>query len=257
MLEWGKRVLKRTPLLGPLLSRLGHWRRVRALKARSAKEVFTDIFRRNGWRGQESVSGTGSDPTQTSQIIAALPALFAEYQIRSLLDIPCGDFHWMRSVNLRGISYLGADVVQDLIAHNQQYGTDGIAFQQLNLLEGPLPKVDLIFCRDCLVHFSFDDIFRALHNISASGSQYILTTTFPARTGNASIVTGEWRPLNLEQAPFQFPPPLKMITEGCTEKDGSYADKSLGLWKVSELKACRIEKEITSAPGSSGAGKST
>src|SRR6266850_1421694 len=236
MFDWGKRVLKRTPLLGPRLSHLARTYRIRALKARSAEEIFTDIYyneyRR---RGYESVSGTGSDLTQTREIVAALPRLFAEYGVRSILDVPCGDFHWMRLVDLRGVTYTGADIVRDQIAENQQYATDGIAFRQLNLLEDPLPKVDLVFCRDCLVHFSFEDIFRALRNIAASGSDFLLTTTFPARPRNVPIATGEWQPLNLEQEPFRLPPPITLISEGCTEVDGQYADKSLGLWKVSDL----------------------
>jgi len=235
MFDWSKRVLKRTPLLGSRLSHLARHYRIRALKARSAEEIFTDIFQEYCRRGYESASGTGSDLTQTSHIMAALPALFAEHHIHSMLDIPCGDFHWMRSVELRGLSYIGADIVRDLIAQNQQYATDGIAFRQLNLLEDPLPKVDLVFCRDCLVHFSFEDIFRALHNIAASGSGLLLTTTFPGRSPNVPIATGEWQPLNLEQGPFWLPPPTTLITEGCTEVDGKYADKSLGLWKVNEL----------------------
>jgi SAM-dependent methyltransferase len=231
-------VLKRTPLLGARLSHLARNYRVRALKARSAEEIFTDIYyheyRR---RGYESASGTGSDLTQTREIVAALPRLFAEYGVRSVLDVPCGDFHWMRLVDLRGVTYTGADIVRDQIAQNQHYATDGITFRQVNLLEDPLPKADLVFCRDCLVHFSFEDVFRALHNIAASGSDFLLTTTFPGRTRNVPIATGEWQPLNVEQGPFWFPPPITLITEGCTEVDGQYADKALGLWKVSDVAA--------------------
>jgi methyltransferase family protein len=252
MFDWSKRVLKRTPLLGSRLSHLARHYRIRALKARSAEEIFTDIFQEYRRRGYESASGTGSDLTQTSQIVAALPALFAEYRIHSMLDIPCGDFHWMRSVDLGGVSYVGADIVRDQIAQNQQYATDGITFRQLNLLEDPLPRVDLVFCRDCLVHFSFEDIFRALRNIATSGSRVFLTTTFPGRSSNVPIATGEWQPLNLEQGPFWLPRPITLITEGCSEVDGAYADKALGLWKVSEL--FRSERFQRHDPGSSSRG---
>jgi hypothetical protein len=215
-----------------------------APKTQSAEEIFTDIFRRRGWPARESVSGGGSDLAETGQIVAALPVLCAEYQVHSLLDIPCGDFNWMRTVNLRGISYLGADIVRELIAQNQQYTTAGIAFRQLDLLVDPLPKVDLILCRDCLVHLSFDDIFLALHNIAASGSELVLATTFTARSRNVAMVTGQWQPLNLEQAPFSLPPPIKTITEGCRAGGGTYVDKSLGLWRVSELQA-RLGRHCT------------
>lgn len=96
--------------------------------------------------------------------------------------------------------------------------------------------MDLIFCRDCLVHLSLQDIWRSLHNVCASRSEYLLITTFTERVENHDIVTGRWRTLNLEAAPFVFPRPLRLIKEGCTEDDGVYADKALGLWRVADIR---------------------
>ena len=92
-----------------------------------------------------------------------------------------------------------------------------------------------MLCRDCFVHLSFADIARAVENIRANNIEFLLTTTFSAEAANRDIVTGDWRPLNLETLPFSFPPPLELIVEGCTEQDGAFADKSLGLWRVSDL----------------------
>jgi hypothetical protein len=36
-----------------------------------------------------------------------------------LLDIPCGDFNWMKLLNL-GVDYIGADIVGELIAENRR-----------------------------------------------------------------------------------------------------------------------------------------
>jgi hypothetical protein len=105
----------------------------------------------------------------------------------------------------------------------------------LTLFASKLPTVDLIFCRDCLVHFSFDDIRRALQNICRSGSAYLLTTTFTEQRQNQDIVTGQWRQLNLELEPFSLPKPLSLINEDCTEGEGKFADKSLGLWRIEEI----------------------
>ena len=159
-----------------------------------------------------------------------------------MLDIPCGDFNWMKDVNLGDINYTGAEIVNDLINNNiKQYGRDGVRFQKLNLIKDELPKVDLVFSRDCLVHFSFEDIFSALDNLcNNSKSEYFLTTTFTGRTENHDIVTGQWRPLNLELAPFMLPSPLRIIEEGCTENDGNYADKALGLWKIADIRESLI-----------------
>lgn len=199
--------------------------------------IFTDIFVRNKWGGIDSVSGSGSDVLQTRVIIKELPKLFREFNVHSILDIPCGDFHWMQHVDMDGVNYLGADIVDGLIHHNKQkYKNNNIAFCKLNLIKDSLPKADLVFCRDCLVHLSFKDVILALQNICNSEATYLLTTTFPARQSNRNIATGDWRTLNLEVAPFLLSPPLKTVNEECTEGDGEYKDKSLGLWLISDLR---------------------
>ena len=71
-----------------------------------------------------------------------------------------------------------------------------------------LPAADLVLCRDCLPHFSLRDARRALENIVASGSTFLLTTTFTDRQANQDIRTGDFRALNLERAPFALPSPL-------------------------------------------------
>ncbi len=142
----------------------------------------------------------------------------------------------MSRIDWRGIDYRGADIVEPLVAQNRaKFGAPGRSFEALDLLSGALPQVDLVVCRDALVHFSFDDCRRALATIVASGSTYLLTTTFPRHPSNRDIPTGHWRTLSLETPPFGFPPPLETIEEGCTEAGGAYRDKSLALWRVADL----------------------
>ena len=85
------------------------------------------------------------------------------------------------------------------------------------------------------MHLSFSDVARALASIKRGGVDYLLTTTFPGCDQNEEIVTGDWRLLNLERPPFNFPPPLRLINEGCAESHGAFGDKSLGLWVVEQL----------------------
>ena len=109
-------------------------------------------------------------------------------------------------------------------------------FKVLSLLKDVLPKVDIILCRDCLVHFSYKDIFTAINNICRNDSKYLLTTTFPLRIANRDITTGEWRVINLCASPFNFPVPLRIINEHCTEGNGIYSDKSLALWRINDIR---------------------
>jgi len=227
----------------PILSEIYRFKKKRdevtQLRSMSAEELFTDVFKRKAWKTKESVSGYGSDLEQTEYIALELPKLFSAFNVSTLLDIPCGDFHWMNTVDLGDVKYIGADIVLGLILENKEkYKTNNIKFVHTNLIADELPKVDLIFCRDCLVHFSFKDIFRALERICNSGSTYLLTTTFPNRSKNRNIVTGRWRTLNFEKTPFNFPKPLQVINEHCEAEDGRYRDKSLGLWRIKDIQKC-------------------
>ncbi len=238
-----KEIVKNTPALSFVYAALRYRYRYYQLKSKTTEEVFAAIYRRKGWGGKDSVSGIGSDVDQTRIITKELSSLFNDFNTSTMLDIPCGDFYWMKNVDLSNIDYTGADIVKELIQKCiEKYGRDGIRFQYMNLIKDKLPKVDLVFCRDCLVHFSFADIFLALDNVCNSQSKYILTTTFTSRKHNYDIATGRWRVLNLELAPFMLPKPLRIIIERCTQGDGIYEDKALGLWRIADIRKSLTER---------------
>jgi hypothetical protein len=217
------------------IARLFYRRWVLPSSGTRAEGVFRAKFVTNAWGGVESRSGSGSDAEQTRVLVAELPQLFRKFGIGSMLDVPCGDFQWMRDVDLAGIRYVGADIVPEVVEGNQSFARDGVRFLSLDLLRSGLPPADLVLVRDCLVHLPYGDIFQGLRNLCRSGGTYVLTTTFPDHKVNSDIRLGGWRPLNLELAPFGFPPPRHFINEHCREGAGRYADKSLGLWRLSDI----------------------
>ncbi len=199
------------------------------------ERVFSRMHARNSWGNPESRSGPGSTVARTERLRPELSLLLKEVKVRSVLDVPCGDFNWMRFTQLPSIEYLGADVVPDLVRGNSlRYAGPGRTFVQINMLTGPLPRADLVLCRDGLVHFSFSDIARALRTIKKSGSTYLLVTTFCSYKRNRDAPTGSWCPLNLEIAPFFFPPALRVLSDAPLP-DGTYRDKSLALYRVPDL----------------------
>lgn len=204
-------------------------RTVFRLRFRSTEARFDAIFRGNHWRNTESVSGFGSSMEATEGARVAVAEMAARYSIGSLLDVPSGDFNWMRHVDFRG-SYCGADIVRELVAMNQQrYGNDRRRFVVLDVIHDPLPRSDLILCRDCLNHLSLDEAVRALANIRASGSPYVALTHYPTIRVNRSQKSGfDYTPLNLERAPFNWPRPLAIWEE--TGEPG----KTLALWRIGE-----------------------
>jgi hypothetical protein len=74
-----------------------------------------------------------------------------------------------------------------------------------------------------------------LQNFKTSGARFLLTTTFPKHTKNVDLDHGFWRPLNMEMAPFNFPQPIEVINENCTEGANQFTDKSLGLWRLDDI----------------------
>ncbi len=192
--------------------------------------VFSAIYRDNGWGDPESVSGRGSTLAHTAVIRRELPALLAALGARSLLDAPCGDFNWMRHVDLGGVEYFGADVVAELVARNRrEHGRPGRTFVVADLTRDRLPAADAVLCRDCFIHLSLRDIRRAVVNFKRSGARYLLATTH-ARVGEyEDIPTGGWRSVNLQLPPFDFPAPLRLVVEN--EELG----KCLGVWRLDEL----------------------
>jgi hypothetical protein len=232
-------VKARMPLLVPPASRLRTQlpfpRRLesRAWDRTQRRLVFERIFRENTWGDAESRSGLGSSLRYTATIRAELPRLIEESGFQSMLDIPCGDFAWMRMLAL-DIDYIGGDIVPQLVERDQRlFGDERRRFVRMDIVRDNLPNVDLVFCRDCLVHLSFEDAMRALGNVKRSGSNYLLTTTYVDRQSNRDIRTGDWRTLNLRLPPFNLPPPLRLIDERAPQ-DG-FRDKSLGLWRIADL----------------------
>ncbi len=205
-------------------------------KDRSLDSIFTEIFEsKSHWDATESVSGSGSNLANTEYLRKQLPAFFEKYQIKSILDIPCGDFYWMQHLDWTNTRYIGGDIVEDLVQENKQkHASANIEFLTLDICHSSLPKADLIFCRDCLVHLSYEYIFQAFHNITQSGATYLLLTHFPQQTQNQDIVSGNWRRLNFEKAPFNFPPSLQIIEDKVV---GSDFQKTMGLWTIEQIKS--------------------
>jgi SAM-dependent methyltransferase len=211
----------------------------RVFLGRSRKHQFSRIFREGGFGCSPSLSGSGSTLEQTQVIRNEIPKLLREFQVQSILDAPCGDLYWMRHVDLGGIHYIGADIVAELIRRNiAAFGTsDKRHFIVCDLGRDNLPKVDLVLCRDCLVHLKLADALEVIRNIKRSGARFLLVTTHVHCGLNRELGPNFFRPLNLQLPPFELSPPLRLISEQCTEQDA--ADKCLGLWDIQTEKLGR------------------
>jgi hypothetical protein len=204
---------------------------VDSLGAGDPKQVFTNIFKRNWWNNSESRSGWGAELKRTVTIRAELQAFVQRHSVQSLLDAPCGDFHWMRNVQWpSGFRYVGADIVQDLIAENARKYPDH-EFMELDVLRDALPNVDAWLARDLMIHFPDDAVHIAIDQFRRSTMRYLLATTYPNARRNVDIRFGQVRHLNLCAAPFSLPPPAEILRED----DDPDTGRVIGVWRRSDI----------------------
>ena len=202
------------------------------MPADARSKVFGHAYKTRAWTSTgESLSGDGSSLAYTSELRRALPDMLKDLGVRTLLDIPCGDWNWMSQVDLPVEKYIGGDLVPNVVAANQaRFGNAQVEFRVFDLCADPLPPADFLLCRDALVHFSLADTWDAIDNILNAEIRLFASTTFPETSENIDIETGiHWRPLNLEAPPFSFPPCLRSLREGSSERQ-------LSVWLVSDIR---------------------
>jgi hypothetical protein len=202
--------------------------------AASTADSFDFIYRTAAWRLDEgqSLSGPGSDLQSTEELRATLPLVMNGLGVRVLLDAGCGDFNWMKTIEL-SCQYIGADIVASVIKTNQAaYGSANRSFVCVDIIRDPLPAADAVICRELLFHLSYEHCFHALRNLVKTGARYYLLTSNRGYWLNFDIATGDWRELNLEAAPFRLPAPLLAIRD-----DFQFPDRFIGVWGRDELDA--------------------
>ena len=127
------------------------------------RRAFQTAYRLGMWtKSGESLSGDGSTLEATERLREALPDALRELNVSTFLDVPCGDWNWMSSVELPIDRYIGGDLLPSLVETNQsRFGDAEHEFRVIDLCRDDLPAADFLLCRDALVHFSEADVWRA------------------------------------------------------------------------------------------------
>lgn len=210
------------------------------------KQVFSNIYRDYGFGGDESHSGPGSTLEETKNLRESIVKLAKEKGIKTIVDIPCGDFNWMKEIVFRFERYSGGDIVPECIReNNEKYSNSRIKFFEHNILTDPIPDGDLLIVRDIIGHFPINDGKKIVENILKSNCKYLLSTTwynindktYYQRHDNRGADYGNFYPVNLMSEPFNLPDPETYIVEDVVV-DG-YDDgnrKVLGFWNLEKIK---------------------
>lgn len=192
--------------------------------------TFGEIYRRNLWNGVESLSGPGSGVVPTEPVAQELTALVLELDVRTVLDVGCGDGLWMPDLP----GYLGVDVAPAAVERARKLHPD----RHYRVWDGRrllgLEPFDLVICRDAMQHLPLADGLAILDAIRDTGSRWLLASTYRG-TPNCEVVAGAFYSPNLTGPPFGLPEPARTIFDGY---DYGIPDqvrdpaKFLGLWPL-------------------------
>jgi SAM-dependent methyltransferase len=143
----------------------------------TAQEVFTQIYATKMWGAgtEEFYSGPGSNAKVAKPYADFVINFIAEHNIRTIVDLGCGDFRVGRMIASCGVAYTGVDVVQPLIEeNNRRFGNQSIRFQCLDIATDHLPDGQLCLIREVFQHVSNAQISAALAKMTKYN--YVLFT---------------------------------------------------------------------------------
>lgn len=191
------------------------FQQARLLLAKDPSLAFKNIYDNRIWGTAGNGSGDGSTIDYSERARHILKEFIVEKKIHSVLDAPCGSFHWMPLVlshfNASGwrLEYTGVDVVDTVIKANAfaYANITNVHFHLADLTKDDLPGgADLIFSRDALQHLSLVQVKAALGTYRKADPKFLLVGSYPFTPTNVDIETGDYQPINLMAPPFNLRP---------------------------------------------------
>ena len=161
----------------------------------------TKIYKEGLWN---EGSGDGSKIENVGEYVDVLQKYIDKPEIKTVLDLGCGDWQFSKFLDLSSVLYLGVDIVDSVIDSNiDLYSASNIDFISRDIITYELPQVDLIICKDVLQHLSNRDVISVLIKIIKSSKFALITNDFnPESTSNIDIENGDYRYLDLTLSPF-------------------------------------------------------
>ena len=195
------------------------------------EKVFTRLVDSFGWCPgvRETPCGEGSFLEACQPLVDCLPEWFKTHGIKSIVDVGCGDFHWMRRVNFDGLQYDGFDVVKKFVDELQKtHARPNVRFHHEDAMTASLPKADLYICKDVLNHYPVEQallLFRRMRN----QARYFAALTFPdCPHESGRIALGGWWFIDLTKFPFNLGQPIVSVPA----RETRTPKRVFALWKL-------------------------
>jgi SAM-dependent methyltransferase len=160
-------------------NRWQRWQNASFYKRLPVGEVFSTIYQSQAWGTRQDrpfCSGDGSIREDAVGPYCDMVRGFIESnEIERVVDLGCGDFGVGSRIIRANVAYTGIDVVPALIDYNQKmFGSPGVEFRCLNIIDDDLPPGDLCLVRQVLQHLSNAQIQKILKSLSRY--RYVIVT---------------------------------------------------------------------------------
>ncbi len=166
------------------------------------KKLFTKIYDNGGWiKG----SGWGSWPSNTLPYISFINDFLEQHNIKSVVDVGCGDWQFSKFIDWSNIKYNGFDVVDSVIDQNKErHQTPNITFECVDVTTHKLPPADLILVKDVLMHWTPDVIIKFLSNLPEHKFLLVTNTHFDVPRYNSLKRVGGFQNIDFEKPPYNM-----------------------------------------------------
>ncbi len=157
-------------------------------------QVFGDIYARHVWGDG---SGGGSDPSVIGPFCRLVEDVMLTYDVKSVLDIGCGDGRVAANIKWGGVRYTGIDCARLALLRHPLFDV-----RIVDALHEPLPAADLVRLKEVTQHLSNADVARLMDRLK--DYRLVLHCSGFGGEPNVDIRMGETRPVDLSAEPFNL-----------------------------------------------------
>jgi hypothetical protein len=163
-------------------------------------------------------SGPGSTKEYSEPYRKFLESFIVEHDIKSIIDLGCGDFEIMRHVDLNDAWYVGVDCIIERVRANRKL----VPFEGMHtFMCDDARRIDwsyvlgfgLVLVKDVLQHWSNAEVqawldvyacdqVEQVRPADMPKTRFLITNCNYGPTVNTDIETGGWRALDLTKEPF-------------------------------------------------------
>jgi SAM-dependent methyltransferase len=156
------------------------------------------------WGGH---SGEGSRPQWNIDYRVFLERFIKMNNIRSVVDIGCGDWQFSRFIDFSAVRYYGFDVVKSVVKRNKLlFESESVTFHEMPDILDNIPTADLLIMKDVLQHLPDSDIEHYKINLFNRFPKCLISNSYEKidTPKNIDIESGGFRCLDLNDVPYLF-----------------------------------------------------